>query len=107
MLKEEFHLDAVGGDDRVVIRLKWLASDRLHSVEAHRTGLASHLSALGLDPLPVAPLVAKAAHVRMVVAQAKRTKKIWARNDDFAVRLRDAYQLGEERLRFFDVLKDV
>ena len=40
LLKEEFHLDAVGGDDGVVIRLKWLASDRIHSVEAHRTGLA-------------------------------------------------------------------
>ena len=43
----------------------------------------------------------------MVVAQAKRTEKVRARDDDLAALLRDAHQLGEERLRFLDVLKDV
>ena len=88
-------------------RLERLAADRLQAVEVYRAGIGRHLSALGTEPLPVAPFIPDTAHAGMVVAQAKRTEKVRARDDDLAALLRDAHQLGEERLRFLDVLKDV
>ena len=75
-VQEEFNLDCVGENDRVVVWFERFFDDRGRVIESHGLGVLPNLAALLCKSSPILPLVAQSPHAWMVVAKTKDSAKV-------------------------------